>query len=73
VLPPGGTRLYTATAIARFIGWVKPSGAAQDKVSDALAALQFIEEGLLKEADFEGLTTKQAQAVVEQGTRTRQS
>jgi hypothetical protein len=71
VLPPGGAHIYTATTIARFIGWVKPSGEAQAKVHDALAALQFIEEGILKESDFDGLTTKQAQAVVEQARKER--
>ena len=56
----------TAQTVADFVGWLKPNGKAQDKVHSALAALQFIEEGLLNKSDFEGLTTMQAQAVVEQ-------
>jgi flagellar biosynthesis GTPase FlhF len=67
--PTSGPRpevAYTAQSIAEFIGWVGPSGDAQTKVREALTALQFIEEGVLKESDFEGLTTKQAEAVTEQ-------
>lgn len=64
-------RPYTAQTVAKFIGWLEPSGKPQDKVSDALTALQFIEEGLLKESDFEGLTTMQAAAVVEEARKAR--
>jgi hypothetical protein len=64
-----GARPYTARTVAQFLGWVQPSGEPQDKVENALAALQFIEDGLLSEADFEGLTTKQAGAVIEQARR----
>ncbi len=64
-------RPYTGQTIAEFIGWVKPNGEPQDKVHDALTALQFIEEELLKESDFEGLTTKQAAAVVEEARKAR--
>ncbi len=57
---------YTGKTLAGFLGWVSPSGEAQRKVTAALAALQFIEEGVLKESDFEGLSTKEAEAVVAQ-------
>lgn len=60
---------YTAQTLADFLGWVKPSGDPQQKVYNALAALQFIDDGVLKESDFEGLTTKEAEAVVEQARR----
>jgi hypothetical protein len=68
---PAGGAPYTAQAIAQFIGWLEPGGQAQTKVSDALNALQFVEEGLLKESDFEGLTTMQAHAVVEEARKAR--
>lgn len=71
VLGPVGARPYTAQTLAEFLGWVKSNGQAQDKVYAALTALQFIEEGILKESDFEGLTTAQAQAVVEQARRAK--
>lgn len=71
-LPRGGEgHPYTAQTLAEFIGWLQPDGTSQQKVLDALTALQFIEEGLLKEKDFEGLTTKQAQAVVEEARKAR--
>lgn len=60
---------YTAQTVAEFIGWLKPSGEAQAKVSDALNALALIEQGVLKEKDFDNLTTKQAQAVVQEARR----
>jgi flagellar biosynthesis GTPase FlhF len=62
---------YTAQTVADFLGWLEPSGKPQDKVHSALAALQFIEEGILRESDFAGLTTKQAEAVVEQARRAK--
>lgn len=62
-------RPYNAQTIANFLGWTTPSGEAQDKVKDGLAALEFIERGLLSEADFAGLTTKQAQAVIRQARK----
>lgn len=67
--PAAGGLPYTAQMIADFIGWLKPDGRPQDKVFDALTALYFIEEGILKVSDFEGLTTTQAQAVVQEARR----
>ena len=64
-------RPYNGQTLAEFLGWLQPSGQAQDKVHDALAALQFIDEGILKESDFEGLTTKEAQAVIQQARQAR--
>jgi len=60
---------YTAREIAEFLGWMEPGGEPQEKVHSALAALEFIEENTLTEADFDGLTTMQAKAVVEQARR----
>lgn len=71
VPPAGAERPYIGQTLAEFLGWLKPSGEAQAKVHDALAALQFIEEGVLKESDFEGLSTKEAQAVIEQARRAK--
>jgi hypothetical protein len=65
----GVQRPYTAQTLADFIGWLEPNGKPQDKVYNALTALQFIDEGLLKEADFEGLSTSQARAVVEEARK----
>jgi hypothetical protein len=67
--PPTGRRPYTGREVAEFLGWLKPNGETQDKVKDALAALEFIEEGILTEADFDSLTTMQAKAVVEQARK----
>lgn len=63
---------YTAESIAKFIGWTEPKGGAQDKLYISLTALQYIEEGLLKEADFRGLSSSQARAVVEEAHKARQ-
>ena len=56
---PGPDTPYTALSVSQFLGWTysdKNGGTyAQDKVTHALAALQFIEEGILKEEDFYGL------------------
>jgi len=68
---PGPDQPYAASVVADFLGWTEPSGAPQKKVLYALAALQFIEEGVLTETDFAGLTTKQAEAVVEQARRAK--
>ena len=63
---PGTDYPYTARQVAEFLGWLEPSGDPQRKVYDGLSALEFIEEGILNESDFTGLSTKQARAVVEQ-------
>ena len=38
--PDGAPRPYTARTVGDFIGWLKPSGDAQEKVYEALAALE---------------------------------
>lgn len=62
---------YSRQTVAEFLGWLKPSGEARDKVYSTLTALQLIEEGILKESDFEGLSTRQAQAVAEQARKAK--
>ena len=62
---------YTAKAVAKHIGQVEPSGRPKQVVLDALAALELMELGLLTEESLEGLTTKQAQAVVQRTRSTR--
>jgi hypothetical protein len=57
---------YTALTVAGFLGWLQPKGQPQEKVYFALSALEFIEQGLLEEADFEGLNTSGAGATVTQ-------
>lgn len=64
-------RTYNGQTIAEFLGWLKPNGVAQNKIYSTLTALQFIEEGILKESDFEGLTTMQAEAVVQQARKAK--
>jgi ParB-like nuclease domain len=71
VFDPDRTHPYTAQEVAEFLGWLEPSGRASEKVRNALGALEFIEEGILGEADFDGLTTSQARAVVEQARRVK--
>lgn len=64
-------RAYTAKTLAEYIGWTLPSGEPQRKLSEALNALQYVEEGLLDDAVFNGLSTMQARAVVEEARRAR--
>jgi flagellar biosynthesis GTPase FlhF len=67
-----GRFAYTGQTVAEFLGWLTGSrGLADDKVNESLAALQFIEEGLLKDADFDGLTIAQAEAVITEARRAR--
>lgn len=66
-----GDKLYTAQSVAEFLGWLQPNGQTQDKVSYALGALALIEEGVLSEKDFDGLSTKEAEAVVKQARSAR--
>jgi ParB-like nuclease domain len=62
---------YTANGVAAFLGWTKESGEATVRVTDALAALEFIESGILTEADFSGLGTAQAHVVIQQARRAK--
>jgi hypothetical protein len=63
--PPGKiSHPYTATTPGRFLGFTKPSGDVQDHVRDALIALELLEEGLISEKDFAGLSRKEASALI---------
>jgi chemotaxis protein histidine kinase CheA len=62
---------YTAQTVAKFIGWVKDNNEAQEKVKWALGALELIEQGVLTEADFNDLTSNQAQAVVTEARKAK--
>jgi len=64
-------RPYTVQAIGQFLGWMTPNGRVQDKVGDALGALEMIELELLTESDFEGLTGEQASMVITEARRVR--
>ena len=57
---------YTAKSVAQFLGWTQPSGQPNDKTKCALGALELIEESILKDDDFRGLSTAQAKAVVKE-------
>jgi ParB-like chromosome segregation protein Spo0J len=57
-------RPYTATAIAEFLGWADP------KIHTTLCALELIEQEVLKEEHFEGLSTKQAEALTTETKKT---
>jgi hypothetical protein len=54
---------YTVETLAQFLGW------KEYKVQTALNALALIDEGLASDKTFEGLSTKQAQTVVQQAKR----
>jgi hypothetical protein len=62
---------YSAETIGQYLGWTYPRGEVHDKVHSALAALQYIEEGLVSESKFDGLTTTQAKAAIDEGKRAR--
>ena len=63
---------YNAQTIADFIGWLEPNGEPQRKVEYQLTAIQFIEEEILKESDFEGLGSHEARVVVEQARQAKE-
>jgi hypothetical protein len=48
-------RSYTAASLGIFLGWLEPSGAPQERIYNALSALELIEEGVMKEEQFAGL------------------
>jgi hypothetical protein len=67
-----GDRAYTAQTIGEFLGWLRGAERKADsKVYASLTALQFIEEGLLKDSDFDGLTIPQAEAVIDEARKAR--
>jgi len=57
---------YTVESLADFLDWHEPKGDPKRKLKDAVLALELIEQGILVEKDFKGLTVFQARAVVEQ-------
>ena len=58
---------YTAAAIAEFLGWADP------KIHMTLSALELIKQEVLKEGHFEGLTTKQAEALTTETRKTKRT
>jgi ParB-like nuclease domain len=71
--PEGAAAPYTAKSVAEFLGWVQKSGEPQKKVENAIAALDLIEQGHLKDNDFFGMSTKQAEALVQETRRSVQA
>ena len=63
----GGQHSYTATTIAEFLGW------ADQKIHSTLSALELIEQQVVKEEHFEGLTTKQAEALTTETRKTKRT
>jgi hypothetical protein len=63
----GEHRPYTATTIAQFLGW------PDQKIHSTLAALELIEQQVVKEEHFEGLTTKQAEALTTETRKTQRT
>ena len=63
----GEQRPYTATTIAEFLGW------PDQKINSTLSALELIEQQVVKEEHFEGLTTKQAEALTTETRKTKRS
>lgn len=64
-------RPYTASTMAEFLGWVMPNGRPQDRVKDALAALELVEQGQLAHDDFVGLGTRAANAIIREARARR--
>ena len=58
-----GESIYTAGTLHKFLGW------GESKMEAILNALAVIEKGYANEADFVGLTTRQAEAVAIQARR----
>jgi protein gp37 len=76
----GFDRAYNASTVANFLGWTKPPRSTGDRtgradpeqrVIDGLAALQLIEEGILPEDGFHGLSRTQARILIEEVRITR--
>lgn len=55
---------YTAQTVAKFLGWTKPSGEAQEKVYGALHALGLLERGIVEIDQLVGLNLDKAQALL---------
>jgi hypothetical protein len=48
---------YNAQSLGTFLGWRLKDGRASDRIYTALTALEYIEEGFLKEQDFAEITS----------------
>jgi hypothetical protein len=62
---------YNSTTLGEFLGWQDASRRPLDRIDDALSALAYIEEGILKESDFDGLSRSQSRAVIRQAELAR--
>jgi len=62
---------YTAQSVATFLGLTEENGQPSRKVRESLVALEFIEEGILNERDFEQLKSTEAYAVVSQARQAK--
>jgi hypothetical protein len=58
---------YNAQTIGEFLGWLKKDGQVRDKVFTSLNALEYIEEGYLKEEDFAEITSGAVREMVTLG------
>jgi len=58
-------RPYTAKTIAKFLGWIAPSGRPKEKVKFSLRALGLSERGLLDEEKLRGLSVTELRALVQ--------
>jgi ParB-like nuclease family protein len=57
---------YTATSVAKFLGWMQPGGDAQSRATDAVTALEYIERGVLTRRHFAGLNNTRAGQLLEE-------
>jgi hypothetical protein len=60
---------YTAQAIAKFLGWMQPSGQASTRIYWILNALDLIKEELLCEEDLNGLSNAEAEHLIREISR----
>lgn len=75
--PPKGTsglrqvvgRHYNALSLARFLGWLKPSGSPSDRIYWVLESLDLMEAKLLRAEELRGLTGKDTQELIRELTR----
>lgn len=75
---PAKGKPYTADTIAMFLGWTKSRGKGQGlkanhRITNPLAALEVMEEGLVDEEDYKDLTSCQAQEIAHQATQIKRT
>jgi ParB-like chromosome segregation protein Spo0J len=63
----GAKNRYTAVTVAEFLGW------PDHKVHSTLSALELIEQQVVKEEQFQGLSTKQAEALTTEVRKAKRS